>query len=210
MDLSAIILAGDYSRKFEQDSGTLEVSNKPLIRHVIEAVKAIADEIIIVTDSQERAATYAKILGSNVTFVVDSGTVQSFLMGALKGFQKAQGQFSLLLPFDAPFICPEVIKLLFELCPGRSAVIPRWPNAQVEPLPAVYNTQKALEAATIALCDVEADLSDLVVQLKGVRYVSTLVIQELDPELKTFFRVKTPVDFKKAILLGKFKNKKTK
>jgi molybdopterin-guanine dinucleotide biosynthesis protein A len=34
--------------------------------------------------------------------------------------------------------------------------------------------------------------------LHGVRYVSTLVLEQLDPNLATFFNINTPVDLKKA------------
>ncbi len=210
MDRSAILLDGELSSKFGQDKGSLELNNKPLIKHVVDAVKVVAEEIIIVTASQESADKYAGIVGSTVKVLVDEAVAEDSLVGALKGFQIAQGKFSLLLPLDAPFISRDVITLLFELCPGRSAVIPRWPDTQIESLHAVYHTQTALEAAKLAVGEGNLDVSDLVEYLQGVRYVSTLVIQELDPDLKTFFRVKTPVDLKKAGVLAKPKPRKSK
>ncbi len=210
MDRSAILLASELSCKFGQDKGILELTNKPLIKHVVDAVKVVAEETLIVTDSQEQADKYSGIVGSTIKFIVDPEVTTDPLVGALKGFQMAQGKFSLLLPFDAPYISRDVITLLFELCPGRSAVIPRWPDAQIEPLHAVYHTQTALEAAKLAVGEGNLDVPDLVEYLQGIRYVSTLVLQELDPELKTFFRVKTPLDLKKAGVLAKPKPRKSK
>jgi molybdopterin-guanine dinucleotide biosynthesis protein A len=210
MDRSAILLDCELSSKFGQAKGSLELNNKPLIRHVVDAVKAVADEIIIVTASQENADKYSGIVGSNAKVMVVEEVAENSLVCALKGFQIAQGKFSLLLPLDAPFISRDVITLLFELCPGRSAVIPRWPDTQIEPLHAVYHTQSALEAAKLAIGEGNLDAPDLIEYLQGVRYVSTLVIQELDPDLKTFFRVKTPVDLKKAGVLAKPKPRKSK
>jgi molybdopterin-guanine dinucleotide biosynthesis protein A len=210
VDISAIILTGPSSSRSEFDIGILELNNKPLIKHVVDLVKTLAEEIIIVTDSQERADVYIKIVGSDVQLVVDAETAQSPLLGALAGFQKAKGKFSLLISFDAPFVSQEIAKLLIELCPGRSAVICRWSNAQIEPFPSVYRTPIALEAASTAIENNKKELSDIVEDLQGVRYVSTLVIQELDSELKTFFRVRTPIDIKKAQILTKPKPKKTR
>jgi len=34
--------------------------------------------------------------------------------------------------------------------------------------------------------------------LRGVRYVSTMVLEQLEPDLLTFFNVNTPQDLKKA------------
>jgi len=49
-------------------------------------------------------------------------------------------------------------------------------------------------------------LRSMVDKLRGVRYVSTLVLQQIDPELRTFFNINTPLDLKKAeFMLGKNK-----
>ncbi|MDH5459844.1 MAG: hypothetical protein OEW71_02260, partial [Candidatus Bathyarchaeota archaeon] len=78
------------------------------------------------------------------------------------------------------------------------AVIPRWPNGYIEPLQAVYCTKPALEAAKNALSEGKLDIRSMVEKLRGIRYVSTLVLQQLDPTLRTFFNVNTPLDLKKA------------
>jgi molybdopterin-guanine dinucleotide biosynthesis protein A len=109
----------------------------------------------------------------------------------------------LLLPFDTPFISRKVISLLFELCLNRAAVIPRWPNGHIEPLHAVYRTAPALEAAKAAVAEKKLKVRAMIEKLSGVRYVSTLVIQQLDPELRTFFNVNTPADLKNAMTLTK-------
>jgi molybdopterin-guanine dinucleotide biosynthesis protein A len=38
----------------------------------------------------------------------------------------------------------------------------------------------------------------MIERMRAVRFVSTLVVQELDPELKTFFNVNTLLDLKRA------------
>jgi molybdopterin-guanine dinucleotide biosynthesis protein A len=35
-------------------------------------------------------------------------------------------------------------------------------------------------------------------ELRGVRYISTLVLRQLDPKLRTFFNVNTPLDLRRA------------
>ena len=73
----------------------------------------------------------------------------------------------------------------------------------IEALHAVYNTKVALEAAKEALASGESDLEALVNRLRGVRYMSTMVIEQLDPDFKTFFRILTPLDMKKAVVMLK-------
>ena len=203
MDRSAIILAGGFSSRFGQDKGILELANKPLIKHVIDAVSPVVDETIIVTNSQERVAKYAKGMAADVQFVVDVCESRSPLIGALTGFGSAHGKYSLLLPFDTPFVSREVVSLLFELCLNKAAVIPRWPNEYIEPLHAVYQTKPALEAAKSAVAEGKLNMRSMIEKLRGVHYVSTLVIQQLDQDLHTFFNINTPLDLKKAAVLAK-------
>ena len=198
MDRSAIILAGGFSSRFGQDKGLLILAKKPLIRHVLNAIKDIIDETIIVVSSEAQAENYAKVVDSNVRILVDVDDAQSPLIGASTGFRETQGEYSLLLPCDTPLVSREILLFLFELSTNRNAVIPRWPNGYLEPLQAVYRTKPALEAAKNALSHGKMDIRSMVNKLAGVRYVSTLVLQQLDPKLKTFFNVNTSPDLKKA------------
>jgi len=208
LDRSAIVLAGGFSSRFGQDKGVLELANKPLIKHVVDAVKPIVDEVIVVANSQERIAKYAEIVAADVRFTVDSGKPNSPLIGALTGFESAHGKYALLLPFDMPFVSREVVSLLFELCLNKAAVVPRWPDGKVEPLHAVYQTNVALDAARSAMDEGKMDMQAVVERMRGVRYVSTLVIHQLDPDFRTFFNINTPVDLKKA--MSRVKPRKTK
>jgi molybdopterin-guanine dinucleotide biosynthesis protein A len=169
-----------------------------LIRHVVDAVSTVVDETVVVTNSQERVTKYAEVTRSDVKFAVDVCESRSPLIGALTGFGVAHGRYSLLLPFDTPFVSREVVSLLFELCVNRAAVIPRWPTGNIEPLHAVYQTAQALEAAKNAVAEEKLNMRAMIEKLRGVRYVSTLVIQQLDPELRTFFNINTPADLAEA------------
>jgi molybdopterin-guanine dinucleotide biosynthesis protein A len=103
------------------------------------------------------------------------------------------------------------VGLLFDCCVGKSAVVPRWPDHQIEPLQTVYCRELALEAAKEALANGEVDLGEAICRLHGVRYLSTLVVEQLDPDFRTFFRVKSALDLKKAAMMTKpKKNEKLK
>jgi molybdopterin-guanine dinucleotide biosynthesis protein A len=164
----------------------------------VDAVSTVVEETIIVVNNQERANTYTKIVGSNVKFAFDLQEARGPLMGALTGLETAQGKYSILLGDATPFVSREIVELLFELGHGKSAVVPRWPDQQIEPLYSVYHTKTALAAGKMALDEGLSDVRALIENLGGVRYLSTLVIQEMDPQLKTFFNVNTPVDLKRA------------
>ena len=199
LDRSAVILAGGAATRFNNgDKGLLELNGKPLLNHVVETVKGLVEEIIIVTNTQERADTYAKIVSAKASFVLDTEEAKGPLMGALAGFEAAQGEYTLLLPVDSPFVSKEVLELLFDLAPGKAAVIPRHTDREIEPLHAVYNTSQTLSVIKETLTQNQFDMHSMIEQLRGVRYISTLVIEQIDPELKSFININTPLDLKKA------------
>ena len=97
LERSAIILAGGTSKGFPEDKGTLLLDNKPLIRRVFDIVEPIVDEVIIVTNTQERVDLYTKLLPETAKFAIDNQKTQGTLMGAITGFEAAEGKYSLLL-----------------------------------------------------------------------------------------------------------------
>jgi hypothetical protein len=50
----------------------------------------------------------------------------------------------------------------------------------------------------------------MVSKMRGVRYLSTLVIEQLDPDFRTFSKVNTPLDLKKAMSMTKPRKTKSR
>lgn len=195
---SAVILAGGSSSRFGKDKGLMDLADKPLIKYVLDAASNLVEERIVVVSSNAQAKSYTKALDADVKVLVDAENIQTPLIGALTGFDAAHGEYSLLLPCDVPFVSKDILALLLDLCTDKAAAIPRQPNAYMEPLHAVYCTKPALDAARTALNRGELNMKAMVEKLRGVRYVSSLVLQQLDPDLRTFFNVNTPSDLKRA------------
>ena len=166
-------------------------------------VAKVVDEVVVVVSSHKQKRTYTHLLGHRARIFIDQEEQRSPLVGASMGFEKALGEYSLLLPCDTPFMSLGIAKLLLDLCINKNAVIPRWPNGYIEPLQASYRTKPALEATRKALEQGKLDLRSMLVHIKGVRYVSTMTLQRLDPELLTFFNINTVQDLKKASFLLK-------
>lgn len=179
------------------------LAGKPLIGHVLDAVKEVVEERIVAVNSKVQLENYMKVLDSDVRLVVDEGQMRTPLLGALTGLRATSGEYAIMLPCDTPFVSSEIASLLFELCINRNAAIPRWPNGYIEPLQAVYRVKPALEAAERAFAAGGLNMQSMIGELRGIRYVSTLVLQQLDPELKTFFNVNSPLDLKRAELMLK-------
>jgi len=195
---SAVILAGGFSRRFGSDKGLVLLMNKPLVRHVIDKVSPAVDEVLVVVSSEEQKKTFEPIVGNEVNFFIDKDDSQSPLVGAITGFENSKGEYSLLLPCDAPLVSTQIVQFLLDICNSRHAVIPKWPSGYIEPLQAVYHTQSALKAAKVALKQGHMNMRSMIENLRGVRYISTMVLEQLEPGLVTFFNVNTPQDLKKA------------
>lgn len=210
MERSAIILTGNSSKEINIEKVVLELEGTPVINYVVDAVKDIVEEIVVVVNSQKTADMYSEIMSPEVKFAVNNEGHKSALAQALAGFEAAHGEYSLVLPSGSIFVSEEVASLLFDLCVGKAAVVPRWTNQMIEPLHAVYSTPRALEASKAALAEGEIDMEAMVERLRGVRYISTMVIEQLDPEFKTFFTIKGQVDLKKALVMSRPKPQKKK
>ncbi|MCK4439492.1 molybdenum cofactor guanylyltransferase [Candidatus Bathyarchaeota archaeon] len=198
MENSAIILAGEFSKRSGLDKGLLMLADKPLILYVVDNVSTAIDEILVVVSSKSQEKDYANILKSKAKIIIDKNETQSPLVGALTGFESVHSEYSLLLPCDTPFVSAPIISLLLQLCVNKDAAIPRWVKGYLEPLQAAYHTKSALTAANMALEDNKMKMHSMIACLKKVRYVSTLVLKQMDPTLMTFFNVNTPEDLRKA------------
>ena len=200
---SAVILAGGFSRRFGQDKGLIDLAGKPLVLHVVDRVSEVVDETVVVVSSSVQKKKIESLLGHKANVVVDKHGAQSPLVGALSGFESAKGECSLLLPCDTPFISMQIARFLLDICVNKGAVIPRWPNGYIEPLQAVYNTKLALTAAKKALEQGKLDLRSMIARLRGVQYIATAVLRQMDPNLLSFFNINTPKDLKRAESLPK-------
>ena len=195
---SAIILAGGFSKRFGRDKGLVKLKGKPFIMYLLEKVAKVVDEKVIVVGSEAQKNAFSPLFEHVADVIVDKYDGHGPLIGALTGFETVQSEYSLLLPCDTPFLSSEIAALLLDCCMGRSAVIPRWPNGWIEPLQAAYDTKSAITATKKALNNAKIDVRSMIGYLRGIRYISTVVLQKLDPELLTFFNINTFEDLKKA------------
>jgi molybdopterin-guanine dinucleotide biosynthesis protein A len=198
-DRTAIILAGGSSQRLQADKGLINLAGKPLILHVIERIEDLVDEIIVCVKTDTQLSLYSQVLPKKSKLVSDiQGFPEGPLTGTLTGLMNAKGKYSLILPCDTPFISKKVASLLFDVAVGVDAAIPRWPNGYIEPLQTVYMTKPALEAARRAINDNNLKMQSMISLLKRVRYISTIVIREIDPKMLTFLNINTPLELRRA------------
>lgn len=195
MKYSAVVLSGGVSNRFKRNKSLTNLLDKPMITYVVDSVKSLVDEILITTDTEDKRRKLSKIFDSSIKIILDEYQLKSPVVGALTGLKYARGEYSILLSCDTPLISAKVVQLLLEISKDYDAVIPRWPNGYIEPLQAVYNTEKAYGAAFKAITQKNLKMSDVIKKLRKVLFISTIALSNMDPDLNTFFNVNTPNDF---------------
>lgn len=198
MNKALIILSGGLSQRFGQDKCLRKLAGKTLVTHVLDRVATVADETVIVAGSTTQQNVLSQAVGQKTRVIVDSYGNHSPLIGALTGLENVEADYALLLPCDAAFVSRDIAKLLLDLCEGKSAAIPRWPDGKIEPLQAAYSVKLAKEAARTAYHEGKRDMIGMIGHLRNIRYISTLVLQQYDAKLTTFFNINTVEDWKRA------------
>lgn len=196
--MSAVIVAGGFSKRFGQDKGSIKLAEKPLILHVLDKLASVVDEIVVVVSSEMQERKFAEIIKQKARIIIDKADIQSPLNGALTGFETIQREYTLLLACDTPFLYSKILNFLLDMCINKNAVIPRWPNGNIEPLHATYYVETAAKAAEIALENGKLDMRSMIENMRNIRYITTTVLREFDPKLTTFFNINTPNDLEKA------------
>jgi len=190
----ALILAGGKSRRMKENKALIKLGGKPLLMHVIERVRGLTQEAVVVVGKNDDLADYKSFLPSSVTVLRDIVKGMGPLAGILTGMQNMCSEYAVVLPCDSPFIKREVLTYLFKKAQGADAAIPRWPNGNIEPLHAVYRVSAAIPAAKTALERQELFILDMIKRLDRVVYVDTEEIRKIDKELMTFFNINTQED----------------
>lgn len=186
-----------------QNKSLLKLGPKSLIEYVVEALKSVTQELVVVLGYEDDPQTYGKLLGDDVIFVRDiEGGFQGPVMGIVSGLKACKSDYVSLLPCDAPFVRRDVISFLFDCAEGFDAAVPRWANGRLEAVHAVYKVKTTLEAALESLqaCQPEhrPGPKHIINRLKRVNFVNMEKIASIDKDLLTFMDLDTIEDLEKA------------
>lgn len=131
-NITGIILAGGKSSRMGMDKGFILYEGKPFVNHIIDALKPLVKDILIVSDHpQYDALGYKRIKD----ILPEAGP----LSGLCSGLLKSESHLNLVLSCDIPLITSEILeKLLNAYKEGTNAVVCKV-NNKVMPLVALYN-----------------------------------------------------------------------
>jgi molybdopterin-guanine dinucleotide biosynthesis protein A len=190
--LTIAIQAGGESRRMGRDKALVPLIGKPMIVHVYERVKSLADEVIVTTN---RIPDY-EFLG--LPLYQDIVIGRGALGGLYTALKVAQNPIVAVLACDMPFANLDLFSAAYTRLVNEDldAVIPRTENG-LEPLHAVYRRHSCITAVEWALDSGEWKLISWLKKVKA----ATMEPKEIkihDPEQVAFWNVNTEEDLKRA------------
>jgi len=188
-EFSGVILAGGKSRRMGRDKSRLILGSETLIARAVRTLRALSDDIIIVTSTPESFSGLVARLTSDV--IVGGGA----LSGIHAGLAAARHEFALVVACDMPFLNLALLRHMVSLASGHDAVVPHW-QGEFEPLHAIYSRQcTTVIEATLQRGD--RRVVDIYAAIR-VRYLEPEEIARFDPEGLSFFNINSPEDWERA------------
>ncbi len=196
---TGIILAGGDSKRIGTDKGLLDLDGKPLVQYVIESLKSVVDEVIVVVGAEERIPLYWQVVDDDVKVVADMYDEGSPLIGLMTGLTNASGDYAVVAACDMPFINSDLVDLLFLLSFDLNGTLLIKSNGWVEPLPAVYKVEMSLKRASQLYRQGDLRIRKVLETLPDVARVPVERLKVIDPELRSFFDLDTRERYNEAL-----------
>jgi molybdopterin-guanine dinucleotide biosynthesis protein A len=132
MKITGVIQAGGKSARMGgQPKALLELGGRRIIDRVVDVVRAVVDDLLIVTNTPELYA------GLGLPMVADVFPDHGSLGGIYSGLKAAPGEAAFTVACDMPFLLPEVARLVTSRADRADVVLPRV-GGQFETLHACY------------------------------------------------------------------------
>ena len=198
MRRSGVVIAGGRSRRMGGvDKRFLLLEGKPLLLRVIERLRPLVDEVLVVTRQPE-----ARIAEWDVRQVVDRYPGHGVLAGVHAGLAAAHGAWAVVVSADLPFLsCPLLEGLLRRAESGvADVVIPRR-GAGLEPLHALYRAATCAPAAEQAILRGERRIIAFFPFVR-VDEVMPETWRRWDAEGRSFFNVNRPQEWAQAVAMA--------
>ncbi len=195
MKRSGVIIAGGRSRRMGGvDKRFLSIEGRPLLQHVIERLRPLVEEIIVVTREPE-----PRIAAWNVRQVTDRYPGHGVLAGVHAGLTAAQGRWAIVVSADLPFLNPELLKALVDRAEAGEAdvVIPRRESG-LEPLHALYRPERCAPAAERAILRGERRIIAFFPEVR-VDEVPPDFLRRWDEAGDSFFNVNRPEEWAQVL-----------
>ncbi len=187
--VSVAVLAGGRSSRMGTDKAFVQVRGRPMIEHVLDAVRSLGSEIFLVTN---RPDGY-RYLG--LRMVGDILPDRGSLGGLYTAAAMTTRPYVLTVACDMPFLSTDLLGYMISLVPGFDAVVPRIGGIP-EPLHSIYGKaclapmRARLDAGRLKIAGFYEDVS--------VRYLDEAEVDRYDPQHQSFRNLNTLEEVKDA------------
>jgi molybdopterin-guanine dinucleotide biosynthesis protein A len=188
--ISAAILAGGQSTRMGIDKAFVEVGGMPVIVRIIERLRGLGSETVIIANSPQEYIHLG--LPVHVDLIPGKGP----LGGLYTALSVTQGDHTLVVSCDQPFLNRSLLDFLLSLREGYDVVVPLNRENYPQSMHAVYSKaclkpiRSRLEINQLKVIGFFPDVR--------VREVVGAEIDRFDPQRWSFINVNTPEDLIEA------------
>jgi molybdopterin-guanine dinucleotide biosynthesis protein A len=181
---SAIILVGGEARRANgQEKYFFQYQGKTFIERLVDSLKEVTDEIIIVARNREQCRRFDSL--KDVRCIEDIRQGIGPIGGLHAGASAAKGNLLFVSACDMPCIETAVVSYLFDAIGDADAAIPSWNTDMLEPLHAVYRRHILLRY----LESHDSNSLRPMIRSFNTKYVPVEELRRLDPKLRTFTNI---------------------
>jgi molybdopterin-guanine dinucleotide biosynthesis protein A len=190
MRITGVIQAGGRSARMGgRPKALMELGGRPIIERVADVVRAVADDVLIVTNTPD---LYASL---GLPMVPDAFPDGGSLGGIYSGLRAARGDAAFTVACDMPFLMVEVARLVTARAAEADVVAPRV-GARWETLHACYG-KACLDPMETRLRAGQLKIVDVYDEVRVLAVAEEAIARHRDPEI-VFMNVNTPEDLEAA------------
>jgi molybdopterin-guanine dinucleotide biosynthesis protein A len=192
MEVMGFVTAGGRSSRMGRDKAWLELGGRPMISHILEALRPVVTEMAVIAGGDDYAA-----LGLPLVPDVNIG------IGPIEAVRAALAATRydrvILTGCDLPFVTSELFRYLLSKAGSHELVVPLGPDKMPEPLCAVYSrsslpeVERMIEAGQFKISPLFERVDTLFV---GFDELSALNGADL-----FFENINTPDEYQRALAL---------
>lgn len=193
MDINGIVLAGGKSSRFGNDKVSEAIGGKSLLQQVVDSLRFLGGEIIIVTSSEHPISE--SIDHPKVRILTDILPGKGPMGGIYTGMAASATDYNLVVASDMPFLNEALLRYQIEVSEGYDITVPQV-GKLVEPLHAIY-ARGCLNHMAEMMKEERLSIYRLFDRVR-VRYIEAAEIERFDPEHLSLFNINTKADLATA------------
>jgi molybdopterin-guanine dinucleotide biosynthesis protein A len=169
------------------DSGQIS-----FLQHLTQFLLGECAELVLVTRDGLQADTYARYVSSSVRIVVDEVPDCGPLMGIYTGLRVVQAAQAFVCAVDTPLLQPSLLTFLLAQSCADTLVVP-----VVDGLPQVLLALYPRTLLSLIGERLQAGRRDprSLLQVAATRYIPEEQLRQVDPDLRSFLNVNTPIEY---------------